>query len=966
MPETPTINVVFVHGLFSSPKVWDSFTALLAEDPDLRELATAKCLRYDSPLFRLRPDRGIAEIDDVADRLRTFLRQELPGTDPVVLVTHSQGGLIAQRCLIRMLHAGEGRQLRRIAKIVMYACPNSGSEFFLSMRKRLPFWRHPQERQLRPYNRAVLEAQREMLKLVISAPEATDSQCPIPILALSGMADKIVPPHVSSGIFPLTEMVDGDHFSVVRPKSRDDSQYQVLRRTLLEIINGLKPERAEREKASAPTESSPETYRRVSVAPPFGRMDHPLVGRETLMASIRAGGGGSRVRILAGLGGSGKSRLALEIAHQAWQSGQRVWWISLPRISSCMREVANQLGVPEARIDRAWRGNGSPTDLVWEFLDAQPGRWLLVIDNADDPQILAPLNGVVADGTGWLRSPAGPNGAVIVTSRDRNQATWGNWSTVHVVPPLGLEDATAMLMNQAGKAGGTSEGARRLARELGGHPLALRTAADYLKSVNSTKVWLGSTPIKDFDSYCAAVKRRFEYAPGARSRADNEMDLESLEKVFHLSLELLVQRGFPQAGPLLKLFACLSIAPIPYGTLLNSEVLAESSLFSGMGPNQMLAVLEALADLGLIEPYLLDNFNDPQLSHVVSLHPVVHGIMRDDEDVRLRRDDYYGLNVSMLLAAVEEFDPDLPESWTRWDLIVPHCIEVARTALIGEPQLGDRRVLTRALELARLTSRFLIVTGLLGPAEDLVTPIVTRCQSFGFALDDRELLALRHELARMALERGDPQSAERDLRAIITARTQVLGEDHPDTLASGHKLAKAILEQGRWDEAEPLLRAILEAENHVRGPEHSDTMVVRHSLARAILAQGRPQEAEIMLRDILNVRHKHWTPTNPETLFARLSLSFSLLDQERVAEAEAELRDALALVPDRLEEPRVMQLRFSLIQVKLLQGHVQEAIEALGGLAKDQAKVLGSTHPQTEETFRLLERARDKLSGYRE
>lgn len=438
-----------------------------------------------------------------------------------------------------------------------------------------------------------------------------------------------------------------------------------------------------------------------------------------------------------------------------------------------------------------------------------------------------------------------------------------------------------------------------------------------------------------------------------------------MRKVCDLSLELLARRGLTQAAPLLKLFACLNIAPIPYHVILDSALLAESPLFTEFTAMQRPTVLSGLEDLGLVNLDTLDTVADPDLAHVLSLHPVVHGILRSDESVGSHRADYYGLNVRMLLSVTQNSEPDLPENWATWDAIALHCMEAAKAALLGTPPLADRKVIVSALEVVRLTGRYLIVTGLLGPAHDLVVPIIDNCRSFGFHEDEAEILALRHERARIALEQGDPAAAEVELRDVRARRERVLGDNHPDTLASGHKLAKAILEQGRFAEAEPMLRAIVAAEQTVRGPEHSDTMVVRHSLARAILALGRTSEAEAEIRDILRVRAKHWSPANPETLFARQTLARSLAEQgktipAKATEAEAEVRDALQVAASRPGAPITLALRHTLANVLLMQGRVPETITELTGLVADRRKVLGSGHPETLRTEELLARTRNE------
>jgi hypothetical protein len=788
-----------------------------------------------------------------------------------------------------------------------------------------------------------------VLDKIVNATESSETQCHIPIMPCAGTTDNIVPPTSATWVFPSKEIVDGDHSSIIKPRDGRASSFLVLKKALMHVAD--RTMRPEVESGEPP----PERLTSVSIVPPFGRRDTPLQGREQQIHSIMADDAEPRVHLLIGLPGSGKSRLALEVAYRARQLDRRVWWVEVTRLNSCMRELANQLGASESQIEFAWRGEGSPPDLVWRLLDEFPEPWVLIFDNADDPRLLGPPDGPVSDGTGWLRPVDTENGMVVVTSRDHDQATWGDWHSQHLVKPLDEAEGAAMLMDRTGDMGGTREDARQLSIALGGLPLALRAAADYVKWVAGSKVWPGETGIRDFSSYLAAVKKRFESPPGIGDLSES-MGLEIVEHGFGLSLDLLADRGLPQAAPLLKLFACLSIAPIPYAVLMQDDVIAENSLFTRFTAGGQRAVLEGLDNLGLIELDVQEGISDRKLAYVLSLHPIVHGILRDDKDVQQRRADYYGLNLRMLLAATNAYDPDLPENWTMWNAVAPHAIETVRATLLGKPKLADQGVIVSALELARTTSRYLIMAGLLRPVETFLPPIIDECAIFGFDKNDREILALRHERGRMALERGDPEAAEAELRQVIAARKRVIGTDDPDTWASRHKLAKAILEQGRWGEAEALLRAIVDAENDIRGPEHSDTMVVRHSLARAILAQSRPYEAELMLRDILEIRYRLWSLKSPETLIARQTLARSLSEQGKWVEAESEVRTALAETADRPDSPASMFLRHTLTSALLGQGHTQEAHDVASALLRDRQRVLGADHPETERTNVLLGR----------
>ncbi|MEV1018155.1 tetratricopeptide repeat protein [Micromonospora sp. NPDC049801] len=703
---------------------------------------------------------------------------------------------------------------------------------------------------------------------------------------------------------------------------------------------------------------------RVSVDPPLGRLDSPLHGRDDLIDEIMhpadTDGEEPSVHILCGMGGSGKSHVALEIARRARADGRTVWWVQAGRLNSGMREVVSQLGASESQVDQAWSGMISATDLVWRYLNHARQPWLLIFDSADEPATLGPTDGVLADGTGWLRRPEAEDGMVLVTTRDGNRATWGTWSTLHQVRPLDADAGAQVLIDRAGAQAGGLDDARELARDLGGLPLALRAAGNYLRSVNASPVWRGSSTITTFADYRRAVERRFRAPLDAPDvDLDESLGLEIVREVDDISLDLLARRGLEQSRPLLNVLACLSISPVPYEVVLKPAILAGSPLFEGLTARQRVKVLEGIGDLALVDFDVQEDVTDPAFAHVLSLHPLVHAMFRDRDEVREQIAEYHGVVMKLLLAATEGQNPDDPTVWSNWDVLVPHLVEAVREYLAPKHK-HDPETVRRALELTRLTARYLIAVGLPGSAFDILDPIVRGCASYDHELDRPEVLALRHELGRTWLERNQPEMADRVLRDVIADRTRVLGSGDPDTLASRHKLAKAIMAQRQWPEAESELRQIVAAEQQVRGPEHWETMVVRHSLALAVLAQHRAPEAEEMLHAVLEVRYRRWPSNQPETWQARHTLARCLQEQGRLAEAEAELRATLATVdPRHADRSEVLAIRATLAVVLLLDGRVDEAIDVYERLLADRRRLLGDFHLDTLQVEHALRRLRN-------
>ena len=148
----------------------------------MRILTLSGCIVF--PMIRHSCDtvqlRRIPTINDIADLLRTYLEVDRRDAESLVLVSHSQGGLIVQRYLARMLDDGRGRELARIKRVVMYGCPNTGSAFLGSIRQLARFWHHPQERQLRPYAAEVSETQRVVLSSVVRRPRLQRHRMPDP------------------------------------------------------------------------------------------------------------------------------------------------------------------------------------------------------------------------------------------------------------------------------------------------------------------------------------------------------------------------------------------------------------------------------------------------------------------------------------------------------------------------------------------------------------------------------------------------------------------------------------------------------------------------------------------------------------------------------------------------------------------------------------------------------------------
>ncbi|MDD7968429.1 alpha/beta fold hydrolase [Actinomycetospora lemnae] len=232
--QEPRALVVFVHGLFSSARVWHPTVACVRADADLGAY-DVETFEYSTPRFLRSISTRIPDLNVIADKLATFLQRKQERYERVVLVGHSQGGLVILRYIARQLAIGRGMAMAQLRRVVLFATPNNGSEFLLSMRKLLLRW-HRQDQELRPVAESVVETQRTILRDVVYAPVLDDRRCPIPIACYAGETDSVVWPSSASGFFPIYGVLPGDHSGILRAESENSQYYQALRSDLLAAL----------------------------------------------------------------------------------------------------------------------------------------------------------------------------------------------------------------------------------------------------------------------------------------------------------------------------------------------------------------------------------------------------------------------------------------------------------------------------------------------------------------------------------------------------------------------------------------------------------------------------------------------------------------------------------------------------------------------------------------------------------
>jgi tetratricopeptide (TPR) repeat protein len=722
-----------------------------------------------------------------------------------------------------------------------------------------------------------------------------------------------------------------------------------------------------------------------SVAVPLGRLPIEVRGREELLRSLQGERG---LVVLAGMGGIGKSTVAAELARRALPRRQ-VWWVSAAdgsSLSAGMLSVARRLGATQLDLEALASQAGDAPDRLWDLLEAAPEGWLLVLDNADQPEMLAVRGAVVADGTGWVRATG--RGLVVLSSRHGDQGTWGRQAVVQRLLPLDATEAGRVLRDLAPE-GGNREQAEALGRRLGGLPLALHLAGQHVGS----RITRWST----FAAYREALDR--DPPPCELLVADSDIELTGEQRAivmrtWELSLNALAERGLPHARALLRLLSCYAAAlPIPRW-LLVSDLLRPLWTLSGPPAPSTERVLRGLARQGLI-----DVASDQD---AVVVHPVVadtnraHLLAPDippDPDPSLVRETA----VALVSDAVQGLDEAQPTDWPRFQLLAPHVLALLRSTA---DHLDDDHVVALVEACVSVVGSFQwankISASALSALMDAASRLVPR-----LGAEHPTILRIRQQLATYTGERGRWVEAEAAHREILEARRRVLGPEHPDTLSSRSELAFAIARLGRWPEAEAAYAEVAEASLRTLGPDHPATLDARHYLARAGADLGRWAEAETAFREILEAKQRLLGADHPSTLRTRFYLALVVGWQGRWTEADVALQEILevrlrVLGPEHTstltswravahrptsqgkweeakavlqevldgrqralgnDHPITLTARYELARLSGAQGKWPEAETALREILAEQQHVLGRAHPDTLRTRHELARA---------
>ena len=668
-----------------------------------------------------------------------------------------------------------------------------------------------------------------------------------------------------------------------------------------------------------------------------------LAGREELLADLddrlTAGGDGTgpRVAALYGLGGAGKTSVAVEYAHRHLAEVALAWQFPAEDPALLLAEFARlaaQLGAREVVDSR------DPVASVHAVLAAFAAGWLLMFDNVSGQEAVQ-----------RFLPPAG-RGRVLITSQS---AAWPPGQAVQV-PVLDTEVAAGFLVNRTGDL--DERAAEDLAEELGGLPLALEQAAAYTQATGTTLAGYLSM----------FVDRRADLLARGEA-AGHPADVAA---TLGLALSRLGDDA-PAAAGLARLLACLAPEPVPLALLLaGAQVTGKliPDVAATVGPllGDPVAAGDAVAAL---RRYSLVT---PAGGGLVLVHRLVQAVTLAQLPADVA--GQWERAAAALVEAAIPADTELPAAWSACAVLLPHARAVLDLTSDGMWRIAHYLGYSGSYPAARdlfqlitdayrdddaygaehpstLPTRASLAfwTGQAGDAAGArdqyaaLLPIEERV----LGPEHRETLIARSNLARWTGQAGDAAGARDQVAALLPIREQVLGAEHPHTLITLSNLAYWTGEAGDAAGARDQYAALLPISERVAGAEHPHTLNTRGNLAGWTGEAGDAAGARDQYAALLPIRERVLGAEHPDTLNTRGNLARWTGQAGDAAEARDQYAALLPILERVLgaEHPDTLAARANLASSTGQAGDAAGARDQYAALLPIRERIQGAEHPST-------------------
>lgn len=557
----------------------------------------------------------------------------------------------------------------------------------------------------------------------------------------------------------------------------------------------------------------------------------------------------TQTRAIKGLGGIGKTQIAVEYAYRARMQGRysAIIWISAASEETLLTSFVELARLLPASVRQEETNPHAITAAIVRWLEQRVPPWLLIFDNADDLSVVQPY------------LPRQGNGNILLTTRAN---AVGALASSIEVDTMGLVEGTQLLLrrayrNVAAVSPQEMDDAINIVVALAQFPLAIDQAGAYIEETGCG--------LRDY----LQLYQRYRHQLLARRGRQATGYPESVATTWSLSFAQ-VEHTNPAAAELLHLCALLAPDHIP------EELLTQGAPYWPLPLQQAVAdpltfnqLLETLLAFSLVKRLAEDR--------MLSMHRLVQAVQLDRMDAETQR-----AWSERMVRAIQAVFPQDPTHVGAWPQCLRYLDQVeACTAFIQHYQL----LWPEAAELFDRTGTYFLEHAMYAQAAELYQLALT-IREHRMGPEHPATAASLYHLAVLQRANGNYTQAEPLFQRALTIRERQLGPLHLDTAESLYGLARLYESRRLYAEAEPLFQRVLAIREEQLGPLHLDTADTLHSLAILYDDVGRYEEAEPLKQRVLAIREQQLGPIHNLTGNALNNLAILYSETGRYADAE--------------------------------------------------------------------------------
>lgn len=625
-----------------------------------------------------------------------------------------------------------------------------------------------------------------------------------------------------------------------------------------------------------------------------------------------------------------------------WSRFWGVFWVDVstrPSAEENFSEIAEALGCAKTvEAVRKTLSNLPPTS-----------RWLLILDNADDPN---------RDYEAYF--PSGNRGAILMTSRNPHCGFLATTSGHEGLHGLEQPECVQLLQQTArlSEVSGDSEDygfAVTLVQHLGHHTLAILQAGSYIATTHCS--------ISEYLDFLHTNRQRLL----EKSRGQGQSRYDTVYATFGASMEFLESKetGSSEetrrdALQLLEVLSTFHYTSVPLDVLMDAW---EGAKMAQNAPQEFEMYSEQLTAWHVSRvPYLISpETNDVKLRitdavarleslalvrtdrpgriwRSVSMHPLVHGWAGDRQSQQERKD---ALRMTECICALSDF---AVLSWRPYHhQFAPHLRRLVELDVeLVDDAAHCRSVLQVCVRIASIFNRMDLDRDLYN-----FTGRVFQRLDLDVQEPTVELSGLYRVFAGATAREGSrPVQAIRAFEAIARLDWGTLRKDDPNRLENMLELGNAYRNNGQIGEAVALSRKVVKEIQWRRAEDHY-LLKAQHSLALALLEDGQDKEAIMLLEKVLMIRQRLLPEDDPDRLVSQQVLAVAYLKNGQIAEATRRL-EQLALIYAEVVGEKHLETALTqgwLADAYLAAGRISKAIELYEQVLNTRTLFLDETHP---------------------